>query len=122
MKKIIIDTDIGGDIDDALAVSLALNSPELDIVGITTVFVDTTSRVKLTKKLLSLYDKPDIPVIKGAEKPLIGDWDKNLIPLQAQAVKEDIDVDENMNAIDFIVWGVITFQKEDSFLAGIGIL
>jgi len=119
MKKIIIDTDIGGDIDDALAVSLALNSPELDIVGITTVFVDTTSRVKLTKKLLSLYDKPDIPVIKGAEKPLIGDWDKNLIPLQAQAVKEDIDVDENMNAIDFIV-DTIMNSKDKITLIPIG--
>lgn len=103
MKKVIIDTDIGGDIDDALAVSLALNSPEIEVIGITTVFVDTTSRAKLTKKLLSLYNRLDIPVIKGAEKPLIGDWDKNLIPLQAQAVKDDIEINEGINVIDFIV-------------------
>ncbi len=119
MKKIIIDTDIGGDIDDALAVALALNSPEIEIIGITTVFVDTASRVKLTKKLLSLYNKSDIPVIKGAEKPLIGSWDKNLIPLQAQAVKDNIEIDESINVIDFIV-NTIMDSKEKITLIPIG--
>ena len=35
---IILDTDIGDDIDDALALSVILNSPELDLRGVTTVF------------------------------------------------------------------------------------
>jgi len=43
-KRVIIDTDIGDDIDDALALALAINSPELDIIGITTVFRNTTLR------------------------------------------------------------------------------
>jgi len=40
-ENIIIDTDIGDDIDDAFALALALRSPELQIVGITTTFGDT---------------------------------------------------------------------------------
>src|SRR4051794_40306785 len=39
-EKIIIDTDIGDDVDDAFAVALALRSPELQILGITTTFGD----------------------------------------------------------------------------------
>ena len=39
MKKILIDTDIGGDVDDALALAMALNSSELDIVAITNVYL-----------------------------------------------------------------------------------
>jgi len=103
MKKVIIDTDIGGDIDDALAVALALNSPELDVIGITTVFENTLLRAKLAKKLLQIFNRSDIPVIKGVEKPIINDWDRSLIPPQVKAVREEIEVNENINAVDFIV-------------------
>ena len=103
MKKVIIDTDIGGDIDDALAVALALNSPELDVIGIATVFENTLLRAKLAKKLLQIFNRSDIPVIKGVEKPIINDWDRSLIPPQVRAVREEIEVNENINAVDFIV-------------------
>ena len=46
-EQIIIDTDIGDDVDDAFAVALALRSPELQILGITTGFGDTETRAKL---------------------------------------------------------------------------
>lgn len=101
--KVIIDTDIGDDVDDALALALALNSTELDIVGITTVFRNTTLRVKLAKKLLHIFGRSDIPVIKGIEKPLINDWDRTLVPPQAKVVEEDINVEEETNAVDFII-------------------
>jgi inosine-uridine nucleoside N-ribohydrolase len=103
MKRVIIDTDIGDDIDDALALALAINSPELDIIGITTVFRNTTLRTKLAKKLVEVFGRSDIPVIKGVEKPLINDWDRSLIPNQVKAVREDIEIDESINAIDFII-------------------
>jgi len=103
MKRVIIDTDIGDDIDDALAIALALSSCELDVVGITTVFRNTTLRAKLARKLLDVFDRPDIPVFKGIEKPILNDWDKSLIPPQVEAVKEDIIVDDKTSAVDFIV-------------------
>ena len=42
--KVIIDTDIGDDADDALAICLALKSEELEVMGITTVFRNTAAR------------------------------------------------------------------------------
>src|SRR5690242_243055 len=40
-EKVIIDSDIGDDIDDAFAIALALRSPEIEILGISTTFGDT---------------------------------------------------------------------------------
>lgn len=70
MKKYIIDTDIGDDIDDAFALDLALKL-ELDLVCVTTVFRDTRSRAAIAKKLLSLCGK-NIPVYAGFGKTLDG--------------------------------------------------
>jgi purine nucleosidase len=64
-EKIIIDTDIGDDIDDAFAVALALCSPELQILGISTTFGDTETRAKLLDRLLGEVGRSDIPVAVG---------------------------------------------------------
>lgn len=64
-EKIIIDTDIGDDIDDAFAVALALRSPELQILGITTTFGDTETRAKLLDRMLGEAGRQDIPVAVG---------------------------------------------------------
>src|SRR5689334_25428431 len=61
-EKVIIDTDIGDDIDDAFAVALALRSHELKILGITTTFGDTEKRAKLLDRLLGEVGRADIPV------------------------------------------------------------
>lgn len=78
--KILIDTDIGGDVDDALALALALNSPELEIIGITNVYLANAWRANVTRNMLRVYNREDIPVSTGAEKPLIGWWDESRIP------------------------------------------
>ena len=65
-EKIIIDTDIGDDVDDAFAVALALRSPELEILGITTTFGDTETRAKLLDRMLGEVGRSDIPVAVGA--------------------------------------------------------
>jgi len=69
--KIIIDTDIGDDIDDAFAVALALRSPELEILGITSTFGDTETRAKLVDRLLGEAGRSDIPVAMGTPDPKI---------------------------------------------------
>lgn len=79
-KKILIDTDIGGDVDDALALAMALNAPDIEIVGITNVYLANAWRAGVTKQLLKVYGREDIPVCTGAEKPLIGWWDESRIP------------------------------------------
>ena len=68
-EKIIIDTDIGDDIDDAFAVALALRSPELQILGVTTTFGDTEKRAKLLDRLLGEVGRSDIPVAAGVPTP-----------------------------------------------------
>jgi purine nucleosidase len=67
---VLIDTDIGDDIDDALALALALSSPEIDLLGISTVFGDTTLRAKLALYLLHTYGRDDILVAAGEGIPL----------------------------------------------------
>jgi inosine-uridine nucleoside N-ribohydrolase len=69
LEKVIIDTDIGDDIDDAFAVALALRSPELQILGITTTFGDTETRAKLLDRFLAEVGHPEIPVAAGTPTP-----------------------------------------------------
>ncbi len=67
--KIWIDTDIGGDIDDALALLYAMASTEIEIVGVSTVFQHTVARAKIAKTLLTMGGFGNIPVYAGIGKP-----------------------------------------------------
>jgi len=69
-KKIIIDTDPG--IDDAMAILFALAAPELDVVGVTTIFgnVETPIATRNALHLLQFAGRTEIPVAHGAERPL----------------------------------------------------
>ncbi|MBN9236424.1 MULTISPECIES: nucleoside hydrolase [Phyllobacteriaceae] len=70
-RKIIIDTDPGQ--DDAVAILLALGSPELDVVGITAVAGNVPLRLteKNALKICELAGRPDIKVFSGAIRPLV---------------------------------------------------
>src|SRR5437899_1956051 len=63
--KIILDTDIGDDIDDAFALALALRSPEVELLGVTTAWGDTALRARLTQRFLQENHAPPIPVAVG---------------------------------------------------------
>jgi purine nucleosidase len=64
-QLVIIDTDIGDDIDDAFALALALRSPELKILGVTTTFGNTELRARLVDRYLKAVGRSDIPVLAG---------------------------------------------------------
>ncbi len=68
-QLVILDTDIGDDIDDAFALALALRSPELRILGITTAFGDTELRAQLLDRYLTAVGRADIPVAGGVPTP-----------------------------------------------------
>ncbi len=70
-NKIILDTDPG--IDDALAIILAINSPEIELMGITTTYgnVEIEKAVRNTFRVLNFLDRLDVPVYRGAYKPII---------------------------------------------------
>lgn len=65
-KKIIIDTDPG--IDDAMAIFLALRSPEVEVIGLTTIYgnVYTTLATRNALHLLEVAGRTDIPVAEGS--------------------------------------------------------
>ncbi|KAH9299964.1 hypothetical protein KI387_011547, partial [Taxus chinensis] len=65
-KKIIIDTDPG--VDDAMAIFLAFQSPEVDVIGLTTIYgnVNTTLATKNALHLLEVVGREDIPVAEGS--------------------------------------------------------
>jgi len=70
-RPIIIDTDPGQ--DDAVAILLALASPELDVLGITTVAgnVPLSLTTKNALKVCELAGRSDTKVYQGAAKPLL---------------------------------------------------
>lgn len=69
--KVLIDTDIGDDIDDAFALALALCCPEIELLGVTTVFGDTRKRAYLAAHILEVYRHKEIPVAAGQHMPLL---------------------------------------------------
>jgi inosine-uridine nucleoside N-ribohydrolase len=62
---IIIDTDIGEDIDDLLTLVFAANSPEFEILAVTTVDGDTAARSRIARRALSLCGLGHVPVVAG---------------------------------------------------------
>src|SRR5438876_6133000 len=59
---VLVDTDIGDDIDDALALALVLSSPELDLRGVTTVHGDAYTRATFLCRFLHAVRRRDVPV------------------------------------------------------------
>ena len=65
---VILDTDIGDDIDDTWALVLALKSPELDVRLVVTDFGNTEDRAKLAARVLELAGRTDIPIGIGVKE------------------------------------------------------
>jgi inosine-uridine nucleoside N-ribohydrolase len=63
---ILLDTDIGTDVDDAFALALILASPELELRGITTVGSDPQTRARLACRFVNSISRHDVPVAAGA--------------------------------------------------------
>ena len=70
-KSVLIDTDVGTDVDDALALALAVKSPELDLCAITTACADSLLRARIARKIMDLSGHPEIPVAAGLGSPLL---------------------------------------------------
>ena len=67
--KLIVDTDIGDDIDDAFALALLFQMPEVEILGVTTVYRNAFLRAKIASHLAQLCGQ-NIPVYVGEDTPL----------------------------------------------------
>lgn len=68
--KLLLDTDIGSDIDDALCLAYLLAHPECDLLGITTVSGEANKRAMMASAQCKIAGK-DIPIFPGANNPLL---------------------------------------------------
>jgi inosine-uridine nucleoside N-ribohydrolase len=70
-RPVVIDTDPG--IDDAMAIAVALAAPELDVLALTTTFGnhDLPVTTANAQRILDTLGHPDIPVVPGADRPLL---------------------------------------------------
>lgn len=116
-KKVIIDTDIGDDIDDAFALYLALRTPELEIAGITTVFKNTRKRAQIVAHMLRLDGRGDIPVVPGSSKPIVNRTvhgrpiQLEEAPYQFLPEMEGEAVSQSQTAADFIIQTVMESEE-----------
>ncbi len=69
-RKVLLDTDIGSDIDDAVALAYLLRQPRCELLGITTVTGNAQGRAQLAAALCKVAGAR-VPIYPGAEKPLI---------------------------------------------------
>lgn len=108
-RKIIIDTDPG--VDDTMAIFFALCSPELEVVGLTTIFgnVHTELATKNALRLLDIGGRTDIPVAHGAEDALTGAYEGPVPFVHGADGQGDINLPEpagkalDISAAQFIV-------------------
>jgi len=111
-EKIIIDTDIGDDVDDAFAVALALSSPELQILGISTTFGDTETRAKLLDRFLGEAGRQDIPVAVGTPTHT-----SNLLTQRRYAEGGHFAKASHPRAVDFILEQIRLYPDQITLVA-----
>jgi purine nucleosidase/pyrimidine-specific ribonucleoside hydrolase len=116
-QKIIIDMDIGDDIDDAFALLLAMHSG-MDIIGITTVFKNTEERARIAKLIMKKYGKgyENVPVYAGYGTPLAENNEKYPHTCQYTEDLSSDDLKPNSadpeDAVDFIIESCKKYKEQ----------
>jgi purine nucleosidase len=78
---LLLDTDIGTNIDDSLALAYLLRQPRCDLLGVTTVSGDVAKRAACTEVLCREMGRDDIPIHCGAPGPLLIGTGQSVVPL-----------------------------------------
>src|SRR3954447_11669552 len=71
-RPVLLDTDIGTDVDDLLALALLVGAPEVQLIGVTTVYGDTVLRARMTRLVLDQMERRAVPIGIGARETLTG--------------------------------------------------
>lgn len=121
MKKIILDTDIGSDIDDVLCLAYLLNHKECDLLGITTVSGDNVNRAKIASAVCRYFGRGDIPIYPGVEKPIFVRQRQNVAQQAVRLGNWDHDscFPVDMSAVEFMR-STIRKNPGEVYLVGIG--
>jgi purine nucleosidase len=100
--KILLDTDIGSDIDDAVCLAYLLANPACDLLGITTVTGDTVKRASLASVLCKIAGKR-IPIHPGRQQPLLIEQMQPSVPQAAALNRWAHDTDFSRGeAVEFL--------------------
>lgn len=95
--RVVLDTDIGTDVDDAMALAVILGSPDIDLAGVTTVYGDTVLRARLAQRYARLGGSR-IVAVPGAGETLSGKavwWPGHEGTLHEDLAEEEIDADSD---------------------------
>ncbi len=112
-EKVIIDTDIGDDIDDAFALALALQSPELHILQINSDYGDTELRTRLLDRFLGAVGKKNIPVATGVRTEV----DANHFSQWRYAEREPADLAIRIDAVTSTLAQIHKYPGEITLIA-----
>ena len=87
--RIVLDTDMASDVDDALCLALALAAPELEILAVTHVGREPQLRARVTRKLLELAGRSEIPAYAGCRVPVLAGEGFNWFGHEGVGILED---------------------------------
>jgi purine nucleosidase len=106
MIELALDTDIGTDVDDLLALAMILGSPELHLRAVTTVYGDTRLRAQMVRRAYTLAGRPTPPIAAGAREPRsdrpvwwAGHEGTLMADLAAEPVDETLDATAMLRAV-----------------------
>ena len=116
MTKVLLDTDIGTDVDDAVALAYLLSHPHCELLGITTVTGEAEKRASLASVLCRAAGM-EIPIYPGAEHPMQGEQRQ---PIAQQAAvlprwPHETDFPKNQ-AVDFLAGKIRSHPREVTLL------
>lgn len=109
-QLVILDTDIGDDIDDAFALALLLRSPEVKLLGVTTAFGDTELRAILVDRYLAAVGRNEIPVEAGVRTKVISEFTQAAYARQAPERKHG-------DAVEFLLRQIREHPDEITLIA-----
>ena len=101
--KVLLDTDIGSDIDDAQCLAFLLHEPSVDLVGITTVTGDTVARARIADAICR-HAGVEVPILPGSPDPL-------MIPQRQPAAPQAAGLKNWEHRTDFPIGGAVEFLR-----------
>jgi purine nucleosidase len=114
--KIILDTDIGSDIDDAVCLAYLLAQPACELLGITTVTGEATKRAMMASAQCKAAGK-QVPIYPGCEKPLLIEQRQPRAPQAAALARWDHDTTFPQNqAVEFLRQTIRRYPGEITLL------
>jgi inosine-uridine nucleoside N-ribohydrolase len=116
MMKVLLDTDIGTDVDDAVCLAYLLSHPDCELLGITTVTGEAGKRASLASLLCKAAGK-DIPIYPGAEHPMQGEQRQPIAQQAAALPHWPHETQFPLNqAVDFLADTIRAYPNEVTLL------